>query len=55
MSVYSCVDRFKVEAVVDVFQCVKSARIQRMALVSNVVSEYVCILLSLFIESQRAC
>ena len=37
MSVYSAVDRFKVEAVVDVFQCVKGTRIQRMALVSNVV------------------
>ncbi|XP_064407623.1 mucin-3A-like isoform X2 [Halichondria panicea] len=35
LSVYSAIDRFKVEAVVDVFQCVKSARIQRMALVAN--------------------
>ena len=38
LSVYSAIDRFKVEAVVDVFQCVKSARIQRMALVANTVS-----------------
>ena len=38
LSVYSAIDRFKVEAVVDVFQCVKAARIQRMALVANVVS-----------------
>ncbi|XP_064407145.1 uncharacterized protein LOC135351979 isoform X2 [Halichondria panicea] len=35
LSVYSTIDRFKVEAVVDVFQCVKSARIQRMALMAN--------------------
>ena len=41
MSVYSSIDQFKVEAVVDVFQCVKAARINRMSLVTNVVSEYV--------------
>ncbi len=34
---YSSIDRFKVEAVVDVFQCVKAARIHRMGLVANVV------------------
>lgn len=42
MSVYSTIDRFKVEAVLDVFQCVKAARIQRMALVTNVVGHCKC-------------
>lgn len=37
LSIYSQIDRLKVEAVVDVFQCVKAARIQRMDLVGTVV------------------
>ncbi len=39
LTVYSEIERLKTEGVVDVFQCIKAARIQRYGLVANEVSK----------------
>ena len=38
LTIYSEIERLKTEGVIDIFQCIKAARIQRYGLVSNEVS-----------------
>jgi len=42
ISIYSEIERLKTEGVVDVLQCIKSARIQRCGLVANEVRSVCC-------------